>query len=55
MAHQAILLLRDLNRLSTYSANALEFSKQFSWDKTANSFDKVLNNQYKTNADVIPG
>jgi glycosyltransferase involved in cell wall biosynthesis len=45
MAQQAILLLRDSNRLFKYSTNALEFSKQFSWDKTASSFHKVLNNQ----------
>jgi glycosyltransferase involved in cell wall biosynthesis len=53
MAQQAILLLRDKNRLSKYSANALKFSKQFSWDKTANSFDKILNNQYETDAKAI--
>jgi glycosyltransferase involved in cell wall biosynthesis len=53
MAQQAILLLRDSERLSKYSNNALEFSKQFSWDKTVNSFQKVLNNQIETNADVI--
>jgi glycosyltransferase involved in cell wall biosynthesis len=45
MAQQAILLLRDSNRLFKYSTNALEFSKQFSWDKTSSSFHKVLNNQ----------
>jgi len=53
MAQQAILLLRDSNRLSKYSTNALKFSKQFSWDKTANSFDKILNNQYETDANAI--
>jgi glycosyltransferase involved in cell wall biosynthesis len=53
MAQQAILLLRDPNRLSKYSTNALKFSKQFSWDKTANSFDKLLNNQYQTDAKAI--
>jgi glycosyltransferase involved in cell wall biosynthesis len=53
MAQQAILLLRDSNRLSTYSTNALEFSKQFSWDKTASSFDKVINNQRETDAEEI--
>jgi glycosyltransferase involved in cell wall biosynthesis len=45
MAQQAILLLQDSNRLLKYSTNALEFSKQFSWDKTASSFHKVFNNQ----------
>jgi glycosyltransferase involved in cell wall biosynthesis len=53
MAQQAISLLRDSQRLSKYSRNALEFSKQFSWDKTVNSFQKVLNNQIETNTDAI--
>jgi glycosyltransferase involved in cell wall biosynthesis len=53
MGQQAILLLRDSDRLSKYSMNALEFSKQFSWDKTASSFHKVLTNQFETDADVI--
>jgi len=53
MAQQAILLLRDSNRLSKYSTNALEFSKQFNWDKTASSFHKVLNDQCATDADAI--
>ena len=44
MAQQAISLLRDSERLSKYSRSALGFSKQFSWDKTVNSFQKVLNN-----------
>ena len=45
MAQQAISLLRDPDRLSKYSKNALEYSRQFSWDKTANSFQEVLDNQ----------
>jgi glycosyltransferase involved in cell wall biosynthesis len=45
MAQQAISLLRDYDRLSNYSRNALEFSRQFSWDNTVESFQKVLNNQ----------
>jgi glycosyltransferase involved in cell wall biosynthesis len=53
MAQQAILLLRDSERLSKYSTNALEFSRRFSWDKTASSFHKVLTNQFETDADVI--
>jgi glycosyltransferase involved in cell wall biosynthesis len=44
MAQQAISLLRDSDRLSRYSRNALEFSRQFSWDNTVNLFEKVLNN-----------
>jgi glycosyltransferase involved in cell wall biosynthesis len=54
MAQQGISLLRDSERLSKYSTNALEFSKQFSWDKTASSFHKILNNQCETDADAIP-
>jgi glycosyltransferase involved in cell wall biosynthesis len=53
MAQQAISLLRDSDRLSKYSRNALEFSRQFSWDKTANLFEKVLNSQGVTNTDPV--
>ncbi|MGH9927342.1 MAG: glycosyltransferase family 4 protein, partial [Nitrososphaeraceae archaeon] len=53
MAQQAISLLRDSDHLSKYSRNALEFSRQFSWDKTANLFEKVLNSQGVTNTDPV--
>jgi glycosyltransferase involved in cell wall biosynthesis len=53
MAQQAISLLRDSDLLSKYSRNALEFSRQFSWDKTVNLFEKVLNSQGVTNADSV--
>jgi glycosyltransferase involved in cell wall biosynthesis len=53
MAQQAISLLGDLERLSKYSRNALEFSQQFSWDKTVNLFEKVLNDQTETKEDAI--
>jgi glycosyltransferase involved in cell wall biosynthesis len=53
MAQQAISLLRDSDRLSNYSRHALEFSRQFNWDNTANLFEKVLNNQIETNTDAI--
>ena len=53
MAQQAISLLRDSDRLSKYSRNALEFSRQFSWDNTVNLFEKVLNSQSETNADLV--
>lgn len=53
MAQQAISLLRDSDRLSEYSRNALEYSRQFSWDNTANLFEKVLNNQSETNAHTV--
>ena len=45
MAQQAILLLRDSERLSKYSRNALEFAGQFSWDTTVNLFQQVIENQ----------
>jgi glycosyltransferase involved in cell wall biosynthesis len=53
MAQEAILLLRDSERLSTYSRNAIEFAKQFSWDKTADLIERVVNNQSETNANVL--
>jgi glycosyltransferase involved in cell wall biosynthesis len=53
MAQQAISLLRDSDRLSKYSRKALEFSRQFSWDHTANLFEKVINSQIGTNADQV--
>jgi glycosyltransferase involved in cell wall biosynthesis len=55
MAREAISLLEDSGRLSNYSRNALEFSRQFSWDKTVESFQKVLDNQSQANPDVIAG
>ena len=53
MAQQAISLLRDSDRLSRYSRNGLEFSRQFSWDKSVNLFEKILNNQSETNAHTV--
>ena len=53
MAQQAISLLRDSERLSKYSISALEFSKQFSWDKTVNLFQKALNTQMDTKEDAV--
>jgi glycosyltransferase involved in cell wall biosynthesis len=55
MAQQAILLLRDTDCPYKYGRNALEFSRQFSLDNTANSYEKILNIQSGTNADVIMG
>jgi hypothetical protein len=48
MAKQAVSLLRDSERLSNYSKNALEFSRQFSWDNTANLFESILNIRSQT-------
>jgi glycosyltransferase involved in cell wall biosynthesis len=53
MAQQAISLLKDPDRLSKYSRNALEFSRQFSWDKTVNLFERVLNSQGVKNTDPV--
>jgi glycosyltransferase involved in cell wall biosynthesis len=53
MAEETISLLRDSERLSKYSKSALEFSKQFSWDKTVNLFQKVVNSQIETDADAM--
>jgi glycosyltransferase involved in cell wall biosynthesis len=52
MAKESILLLRDSERLSNYSKNALDYSRQFSWDNTVESFKKVLHNQNETKADI---
>jgi glycosyltransferase involved in cell wall biosynthesis len=42
LAQSAISLLRDPRRLSELGSNALEFSRQFNWDNTANEFDRVI-------------
>lgn len=42
LAQASISLLKDKKLLSKYSTNALAFSKQFSWDNTANEFDKII-------------
>lgn len=55
MAQQIISLLRDPKRPSNYSKNALEYARQFSWAKTVRSFQKFLDNQNETKADVIMG
>ena len=51
MAQQAVSLLRDSDRLYNYSKNALEFSRQFSWDNTTNLYENILNIQNETNPD----
>jgi glycosyltransferase involved in cell wall biosynthesis len=53
MAQQAISLLRDSERLSRYSRKALEYSKQFNWDKSVDMLEKVLNSQSETNSSLI--
>ena len=42
LASSAVTLLKDQDLLTEYSSNALEFSKQFSWDNTAAAFDKII-------------
>jgi glycosyltransferase involved in cell wall biosynthesis len=42
LARASIELLKDKDRLSKLSADALEYSKSFSWDNTAESFDRII-------------
>lgn len=42
LAYSAISLLKDLDVLNKYSTAALTFSKQFDWDNTASSFDRII-------------
>ena len=42
LAETAISLFRDPRRLTELSRNALGYSKQFTWDKTANVFDDII-------------
>jgi glycosyltransferase involved in cell wall biosynthesis len=44
LAASAISLLKDSKMLNELSINALEFSKKFSWDNTANEFDTIIKN-----------
>jgi glycosyltransferase involved in cell wall biosynthesis len=53
MAQQAISLLRDSERLSRYSRNALEYSKRFNWDNSVDMLENVLNSQRETNSGLI--
>jgi glycosyltransferase involved in cell wall biosynthesis len=53
MAQHAISLLTDSDKLSKYSRNALEFSRQFSWDNTVNLFEKFLYTQSETDAHSV--
>lgn len=42
LARLAVTLLKDQDLLKVYCSNALEFSKQFSWNNTAEAFDKLI-------------
>jgi glycosyltransferase involved in cell wall biosynthesis len=42
LAEAALDLLKDSALLRKYSKNALEFSRQFNWDSTADVFDRII-------------
>jgi glycosyltransferase involved in cell wall biosynthesis len=42
LAAAAIALLKDPQRLTKISGNALEFSRQFSWDKATGAFNRII-------------
>ena len=42
LAEAAIELLTNKERLAELSHNALQFSRQFNWDHTANAFDNII-------------
>jgi glycosyltransferase involved in cell wall biosynthesis len=46
LADAALYLLKDSTLLAKYSANALEYSRQFNWDNTAEVFDRIIKNNY---------
>lgn len=42
LAHEAISLIHDKDRLEQLSIGAIEFSRQFNWDRSANEFNNAL-------------
>lgn len=42
LARAAIMLLKDGERLARLSHQALEYSKNFSWDNTTDAFDRII-------------
>jgi glycosyltransferase involved in cell wall biosynthesis len=42
LASSALSLLKDVHTLNKYSTEALAYSKQFSWDKTAVAVDRII-------------
>lgn len=44
LANSAIFLLKNQDILTKISNNALSLSKQFSWNKSAHEFDKIIKN-----------
>jgi glycosyltransferase involved in cell wall biosynthesis len=49
LSQAAISLLRDRTALSNLSFNAINHSKKFNWDKTADAFDKIIKTELKYN------
>jgi glycosyltransferase involved in cell wall biosynthesis len=47
LASSAISLLKSPQLLKNFSYNALQFSKQFDWNTTANMFDEILRQMMK--------
>jgi glycosyltransferase involved in cell wall biosynthesis len=47
LASSAIALLEDKALLEKYSNDALTFSRQFNWDKTANAFENIIRHTYR--------
>jgi hypothetical protein len=47
LASSAISLLNSPQLLKNFSYNALQFSRQFDWNTTANMFDKILTQMVK--------
>ncbi len=50
LAGKIVTVLEDAGLREQLSRNALEYAKQFSWDKTAEEFDRVLKNADKIKA-----
>jgi glycosyltransferase involved in cell wall biosynthesis len=48
LANSTIFLLKNPDILTKISNNALSLSKQFSWDKSAHEFDKIIKNLIKS-------
>jgi glycosyltransferase involved in cell wall biosynthesis len=53
LANSAILLLKDRELLSKFSINALNFSRTFSWENTADVFEKVILNIVQRKSTMI--
>jgi glycosyltransferase involved in cell wall biosynthesis len=47
LARSAVYLLKNRDILNKLSSNALAFSRQFSWNNTAETFDNIIKNYSK--------